>query len=146
MINLALCIFSFVFGSYAFACSELGKQEFKLDTRVGLACATIAQEVALRIGNATFPPLRKGESVAVAPHSPFNALGLEPHAKLSTAPSETLEKKKGFERSATFSVAISTRQGMWECLYCVTFEIQNDNCVFKKAAIHHCAGGVSYGK
>ncbi len=144
MKNYTFSILFFFLGSQALACSELGRQEFKLDSKVGAACAEMAQKLALQIGNTTFSSLKKGDNAETAPHSPFKPLGLEPHAKLSTSPSETSEKKNGIERRVIFPATISTKQGKWECLYCVTFEIVQDKCVFKLAQMNHCAGGVTY--
>ena len=135
---------SIFYVSHALACSERGKQEYKLDNKLAANCAAIAQEVALQIGNATFPSLKPGGIKEESPHSPFKALGLEPRAQLKISPSATIEKKKHQNRQAIFNATISTNQGNWECLYCVTFEIEKDRCKFKHAAIHHCAGGVSY--
>ena len=134
-----------VLSAPVWSCSEAGKRQFKLDAKVGATCAKIAQDLALSIGNATHPQLKKNEDPNPTPHSPFKSYGLDPNeSKQPSAIPQSLVKTEAGELMATFTATISSEQGKWECLYCVTFQIREQDCHFRKAELHHCAGGVVY--
>lgn len=129
----------------AFACSESGKKDFDLDSKLLNQCGALAQKIANKISHVIHPSLGKGELAETRPSSPLKDGGLDLHkGKIEYHISEALEKTNHEDRKVTIPVTMSTKKGAWECLYCVQFKIYNNKCSFEQISKHHCAGGVSY--